>query len=167
MFMKKNLLFILVLVLFCQSAFSQDKIYRKNGKVVEAKIVEVGVDEIKYREFSNPDGPIYVLESDRISKIVYANGKTEKFVMNIKDPEKYEGQLSKAIKLDFLGPLIGYSQFSFEKSTGVGKGYEISLGIIGLGKTWTIQYYDNTFREMKKKQAGGFCKCRIQVWQTA
>ncbi|HLF47278.1 MAG TPA: hypothetical protein VI548_12695 [Chitinophagaceae bacterium] len=154
--MKKVILSILLLFFVFHTSFSQDKIYRKNGKVVEAKIVEIGTDEIKYKEFNNPDGPVYILETDRISKIVYAGGKTEKFIMHIKDPEKYQGQLTKAVKLDFLGPLIGYSQFSFEKSKGVGKGYEVSLGIIGLGKTWSIHYYDNAFREMKKKQSGFF-----------
>src|SRR5258705_9359652 len=100
---------------------AQDKIYRKNGKIVEAKIIEIGTDEIKYKELNNPDGPVYVLETDRISKIVYENGKVERFTVDIKDPEKYMGQLKKAIKIDFLGPLLGYSQISFEKSTGVGK----------------------------------------------
>lgn len=154
--MKKSTLFFFTLLLFFQTSYSQDKIFRKNGKIVEARIVEIGSDEIKYKEFNNPDGPVYVLETDRISKIVYANGKTEKFIMNLKDPEKYEGQMTKAVKLDFMGPLLGYSQFGFEKSLGVGKSYELSLGIIGLGKSWSIQYYDNTFREVKKKQSGAF-----------
>lgn len=154
--MKTKLFLTAMLALTAITMFSQDKIYRKNGKTVEAKIIEVGADEIKYKEFNNPDGPVYVLETDRIIKIVYANGKTEKFEINIKDPEKYIGQLNKAIKIDFLGPLLGYSQFSFEKSTAVGKSYELSLGIIGAGKSWSINYYDNQFREVKRSQFGVF-----------
>ena len=154
--MKSIILSLLLISFFSLSLFSQDKIFRKNGKVVEAKIVEIGTDEIKYKEFKNPDGPIYVLETDRISKIVYENGKTEKFMLNLKDPEIYEGQLTKAIKLDFMGPLLGYSQFSFEKNTGVGKGFELSLGIIGLGKTWAIDYYNSQVGEIKRDQSGFF-----------
>lgn len=154
--MKKSFFSVLVLLLISCLSYSQDKIYRKNGKIVEAKIIEVGSEEIKYKEFNNPDGPIYVLETDRISKIVYADGKTEKFILNLKDPEKYAGQLNKAIKVDFLGPLIGYSQFSFEKSTGVGKGYELSLGIIGLGKSSSLNYYDSQLGDVKKNQFGIF-----------
>jgi hypothetical protein len=148
---------LLTAFLFISSLiYAQDKIYRKNGKIVEAKVIEIGSDEIKYKEFSNPDGPVYILEADRISKIVFENGKVEKFTVNIKDPEKYEGQLKKAIKIDFLGPLLGYSQFSFEKSTGVGKGYELSLGIIGAGKSSRIDYYDYNFRSVKRNQFGVF-----------
>ncbi len=128
------------------SSRSQDKIYRNNGKVVEAKILEIGSDEIKYKEFSNPDGPIYILETDKIKKIVFANGTSQQFNDNLKDPERYAGQLNKALKLNFLSPLYGYTEIGFEKSTGVGKGFEFSLGIIGLGKSEQLEYYTTNWR---------------------
>ncbi|HEY6502826.1 MAG TPA: hypothetical protein VIZ28_02515 [Chitinophagaceae bacterium] len=156
--MQKFSLLFLLLVFASSFSWSQDKIYRKNGKVVEAKVLEIGNSEVKYREFRNPDGPIYVLETDRISKIEYENGKVEKFTDDLKDPERYEGQLNKAIKFDFFGPLLGYTQLSFEKSTGVGKGYEISVGIIGAGKSSRLEYYDanNTWQTVKRGQLGAF-----------
>ena len=137
-------------------AFSQDKIYRNNGKIVEAKIIEIGSGEIKYREFNNPDGPIYVLEADRIKKIVFQNGKEQKFEDNLKDPERYAGQANKAIKLNFLSPLYGYTEIGFEKSTGVGKGFEVSLGIIGAGKAGRIGYFNSQFQEVKRNPFGFF-----------
>ena len=136
--------------------FAQDKIYRQNGKIVEAKIIEVGSSEIKYKEFSNPNGPIYVLETDRIKKIVYENGKEERFEDNLKDPERYEGQLKKALKINFFSPLYGYTEIGFEKSTGVGKGYEFSVGFIGLGKSERIDWYYNQVGTTKKSQGGAF-----------
>jgi hypothetical protein len=154
--MQKICLLLIVFLLITALTYSQDRIYRKNGKIVEAKVLEIGSSEVKYKEFNNPDGPIYVLETDRLNKIVFENGKVQKFTEDLKDPERYEGQFHKAIKIDFLGPLLGYSQFSFEKSTGVGKGYEFSLGIIGAGKSSRIDYYDNTFREAKRNQFGFF-----------
>lgn len=154
--MQKISLLLIILLLITSFSYSQDKIYRKNGKIVEAKVIEIGSDEIKYKEFDNPDGPVYVLETDRISKIVFENGKVEKFTIDIRDPEKYEGQRKKAIKFDFLGPLLGYSQISFERSTGVGKGYELSLGIIGAGKSARIDYFDYTLYSVKRNQFGMF-----------
>lgn len=149
--------FLLAIFLFTATlCWSQDKIYRKNGKIVEAKVLEIGSSEVKYKEFNNPDGPVYVLEADRINKIVFENGKVQKFTEDIKDPERYGGQLNKAIKVDFLGPLLGYTQISFEKSTGVGRGYEFSLGIIGAGKSSRIDYYDNNFRSVRREQFGFF-----------
>jgi hypothetical protein len=153
----QKILFLIALILLAASfTYSQDKIYRKNGKIVEAKILEIGNDEIKYKESHNPDGPIYVLETDRISKIVFADGKVEKFTIDIRDPEKYAGQLKKAIKIDFLGPLLGFSQVTFEKSRGVGKGYELSLGIIGAGKSSRIEFYDFNYNYVRRNPFGVF-----------
>jgi hypothetical protein len=145
-------------LLFCSSTFlfAQDKIYRQNGKVVEAKIIEVGSGEIKYREFNNPNGPIYVLESDRIKKIVYENGKEEKFIDNLKDPERYAGQLKNAIKINFFSPLYGYTEIGFERSTGVGKGFEFSVGFIGLGKSERLDWYYNQLVSTRRNQGGAF-----------
>ncbi|MDQ6755582.1 MAG: hypothetical protein M3004_01480 [Bacteroidota bacterium] len=152
--MKKITLFLLIIFSISSQIFAQDKIYRKNGQVVKAKIIEIGTSEIKYKLPDNPESPIYVLEKDNINKIEYEDGRVEKFATNLKDPEKYIGQLHKAIKVDFLGPLIGYSQISFEKSTGVGKGYEITLGIIGAGKNQRVDYYYNNVQLQKRNQFG-------------
>jgi hypothetical protein len=150
----KKIIFLLTLVIIGTTIQAQDKVYRKNGEILKVKILEVSSDEVKYKLFGKDDGPIYVLERDRIKKIVYEDGRTESTTVNIKDPEQYAEQMKKAIKVDFLGPLLGYSQFSFEKSTGVGKGYELSLGIIGAGKNQVIDYYDNQFRSKRKNQFG-------------
>ncbi len=131
------------------SAQAQDKIQRKNGKIIIAKVIEIGTTDVKYKMPEEIDGPIYVLEKDRINKIEFENGKVEKFTPDLKDPEAYEGQRKKAIKVDFLGPLIGYSQISFEKSTGIGKGYEVTLGIIGAGKNQRFDYIYNDVRVEK------------------
>ncbi len=154
--MRKVILLISCLLCFVVFLSAQDKIYRQNGKIVEAKIIEVSSSEIKYKEFNNPDGPIYVLETDRIKKIVYENGKEEKFEDNLKDPERYEGQLKKALKINFFSPLYGYTEIGFEKSTGVGKGFEVSVGLIGLGKSERIDWYYNQVGTARKGQVGAF-----------
>ena len=58
--MLKTVLLVALLAGTATLCWSQDKIYRKNGKIVEAKVLEIGSAEVKYKEFSNPDGPIYV-----------------------------------------------------------------------------------------------------------
>ena len=148
--MKKIKLALACLLCSGTLVFAQDKIYRQNGKIVEAKVIEVGSGEIKYKDFNNPDGPIYVLESDRIKKIVYENGKEEKFIDNLKDPERYAGQRKNALKVNFFSPLYGYTEIGFERSTGVGKGYELSVGLIGLGKSESLAYYNSQFNSMKR-----------------
>jgi hypothetical protein len=152
--MRKGIFFFFSFLLIGVLAKAQDRIYRKNGQVVKAKIVEIGTAEIKYKIFGDDDGPVYVLERDRIKKIEYANGTTDKMMVNLKDPEQYADQLRQDIKIDFMGPLLGYTQITYEKSTGVGKAYELTLGIIGAGKNQVIDYYDNTFRTSNRNQFG-------------
>jgi hypothetical protein len=158
--MKKIALFITILVSLAQSLKAQDKIYRNNGKIIEAKVIEVGASEVKYREFNNPDGPIYILETDRIKKIVYENGRVETFTENYKDPERYAGQRNKAVKINFFSPLYGYFEAGYEKSLGFAKAYELSFGIIGAGKSGILNYSygfsGNQLGEVKKGQFGFF-----------
>lgn len=152
--MKKIIFSLFTLFLVMGTLQAQDKIYRKNGKIISATIIEIGSSEIKYKNAGEENSPVYVLERDRINKIVYENGKVESFIPNLRDPEQYAEQLHKAIKIDFLGPLLGYSQISFEKSTGVGKGYELTLGIIGAGKNQVLDYYYSSLRLEKRNQFG-------------
>jgi hypothetical protein len=154
--MKKSTLLILVFFVLSGTLFSQDKIYRNNGKVVLAKIIEIGSSEVKYKEFENPDGPVYVLETDRITKIVFENGKVQKFTDNFRDPERYAGQSNKALKINFFAPLYGYFEAGFEKSVSFGKSYELSMGVIGAGKSSYIAYYAGQLGDVKRNPFGFF-----------
>lgn len=53
---------------------AQDTIYFKNKIIVSAKIIEIGITEIKYKHFDNPEGPTYSNSKNEIEKIKYVNG---------------------------------------------------------------------------------------------
>lgn len=155
--MKKIYLLSLTLLLLTTTLFAQDKIYNKRGKIINAKVIEIGVDEIKYKLTDSPDGPVYVVDKSSLKQIVYADGRVEKYQVSYKDPENYEGQLTKAIKLNFLSPLLGYTEIGFEKSLSPLKSYEINFGIIGAGKnTISESYYSNGTYLPYKRNAFGF-----------
>ena len=152
----KKIIFIFLISLFTTQLFSQDKIYKLKGTVINAKVIEIGTDEIKYKLFENPDGPVYVVDKSTLNRIEFANGKVEKYTSSFKDPQNYDGQLTKAIKFNFLSPLLGYAQFSFEKSVSPLKSYELGLGIIGAGKNYQIDnYYVNGQYQPYKRNAFG------------
>lgn len=152
----KKIIFLFLISLFTTQLFSQDKIYKLKGTVINAKVIEIGTDEIKYKLFENPDGPVYVVDKSTLNRIEFANGKVEKYTSSFKDPQNYEGQLTKAIKFNFLSPLLGYAQFSFEKSVSPLKSYELGLGIIGAGKNYQIDnYYVNGQYQPYKRNAFG------------
>ncbi|MGH2645913.1 MAG: hypothetical protein ACRDE8_00030, partial [Ginsengibacter sp.] len=81
--MKKT--FILLLVsFFAVKVFAQDKIYKLRGPVIKAKVIEIGTDEIKYRLYDSPDGPIYVVDKSSLNRIEFADGRTEKYKLSYK-----------------------------------------------------------------------------------
>jgi hypothetical protein len=144
------------LFFFSSLSFSQDKLYKQNGQVLNVKVVEIASSEIKYKLYTNLDGPIYVLETDRIKKLIYENGKTETFSENLMDPDKYTGQANKAIKVNFFSPLYGFFEVGFEKSIKPGRAFEVSLGIIGAGRTSILDFYDSKLGDVKRAPSGFF-----------
>jgi hypothetical protein len=58
---------------------AQDLIVLKNGDDIQAKVLEVAQDEIKYKKQSNPDGPTYSIDKDFVFFVKYANGDKDMF----------------------------------------------------------------------------------------
>ena len=125
---------VLMLLFFSLSLHAQDKIYVKGNEVITAKIIEVGTEEIRYKIYADTSDIIYALEKDAILKVVYENGRVEAFMDKFRDPALYADQRHRAIKFNFLAPLLGFSQFTYEQSLKPGQSFETALGIIGMGR---------------------------------
>lgn len=59
------------------SATAQDKIYKRNGDVMDVKVKEVNTRNISYKKADNPDGPDYVINRADVEKIRYNNGSED------------------------------------------------------------------------------------------
>lgn len=68
-----------VLFLACITAFAQDMIVRRDGSIIQSKVLEIGTSEVKYKKWSNPDGPSYSIAKSDILAINYQNGGKDKF----------------------------------------------------------------------------------------
>jgi hypothetical protein len=156
----KKIFFLVLVIFFTTQLFAQDKIYKLKGTVIKAKVIEIGTDEIKYKLYDNPDGPVYVVDKSTLNRIEYADGRVEKYKISYKDPANYEGQLKKAVKLNFLAPLLGYTEVSLEKSVSPLQSYEVSLGIIGAGKNSQIDnyYVNGVYLPYRRNAFGGFAE---------
>ena len=75
---KKSMLSACFIALACV-CFAQDVIVTKDSKRINAKVTEVNVDNIKYKQFENQDGPVYTLLKSDILTILYQNGQVESF----------------------------------------------------------------------------------------
>ena len=67
-------------LLTISSVFAQDIIVTTDARKIEAKILEVSLTEIKYKEIDNLDGPTFILGTNNINSIIYANGKVAVYV---------------------------------------------------------------------------------------
>lgn len=56
---------------------AQDLIITKDAQQIQAKITEISKDAIRYLDFDNQEGPVFVLETTDIVSIVFANGQVK------------------------------------------------------------------------------------------
>lgn len=59
---------------------AQDTIVKKNGKVIPAKILEVGTNAVSYKKFNYLDGPTFTENKSEIGYIKYKDGQIDEFV---------------------------------------------------------------------------------------
>lgn len=77
--MKRTFLLFIAAVCGLLSAAAQDLIVKTDATQIEAKVTEITPEAVRYKRFSNPDGPTYVLPVGDIRYIQYANGEKEYF----------------------------------------------------------------------------------------
>ncbi len=97
--MKKLVVLFALFLVGCGAAFA-DTIVTKNNERIECKIVEIGLETLKYKRADNADGPDYVIKKSDVKAVTYANGKTETFDtkanknsrLYIAEPVPYNGE---------------------------------------------------------------------------
>jgi len=90
--------------------FSQDIIVKKDGSEIKAKVVEIDLQKIKYKEFDFQNGPIRNIDKSDVFMIIYQNGKRENF--NNDNPQLKEQKKIKTQKKSDNTP-INKKGFSF------------------------------------------------------
>ena len=75
----KKLLTLGLLLLGCCSLFAQDLITKKDGTDVEAKVLEVTTNEVKYKLFAEPNGVTYTTKKSELLMIRYESGRKDIF----------------------------------------------------------------------------------------
>ncbi len=110
------ILFIAFFSMSIQSSYPQstdsfaaefDVIVLNNGSIIHGKVVEVGLQLIRYKRTDIPDGPIYELEKSKVFAISYRNQLTE--YMDPQSEEAFADQGSSAISdsTDLKDPDLG------------------------------------------------------------
>jgi hypothetical protein len=80
---KKRFLMIFACFAFlAQGIYAQDIIVKRNGGEIQAKVMEVSSEKVKYKKFDNISGPNYSISSAEISMIKYEDGSKKVFEKN-------------------------------------------------------------------------------------
>jgi len=90
--MKQTIIISIILLLLGIKSFGQDTLTFANGKKIGVKVIEIDNKAVKYKLFSNLEGPVYVKEKAEIRNIKYQNGDFEEFKDQpiISSSEKYD-----------------------------------------------------------------------------
>ena len=81
--MKRTILLLFAALCGVLTAAAQDLIVKTDATKIEAKVIEITTETVRYKRFSNPDGPTYVLPVKEIHYIQYANGEKEYYTKTI------------------------------------------------------------------------------------
>lgn len=97
-------------------SFAQDIVILKNGTSIDAKVIEVDDNSVRYKKFNNPDGPTYTAKKETISEIRYKNGSKEIFnqakaTSPDKNPNSVWWTKARETKLGFWMDPLGLAQW--------------------------------------------------------
>ena len=62
-----------------KALMAQDNILQKDGSSMDVKVLEVGLEKVRYKRFDNLDGPTYSIDKSKIFMIRYENGTKDVF----------------------------------------------------------------------------------------
>lgn len=128
----KNI-FLALIISIPTLIYSQDKIVKKGGGTLNCKVQEIGVS-ITY-SYPKSEKILFSIEKDSVESIIFSTGEVLHFNKQEENMNRkvYDMQKKRAIKVGLFSPLTGATEFTYEQSTSVGRSWETSLGVIGLG----------------------------------
>ncbi len=81
--MKRGIALLFAAIFGVFAASAQDLIVKIDSTKIEAKVLEITPENVRYKRFSNPEGPTYVLPIPEIHYIRYANGDMEYYTRDV------------------------------------------------------------------------------------
>ena len=131
---KEKIHIVLVSFLICAvfSVNAQDVIIKKDGLIIHADLVEVGLEVIKYKKSAYPDGPVFSIPVNEVYAIAYGDYSTDYYVLpETNEPFNNEDQQQEEDTIDnqttTVNPMTEQAMFTnsrlfnnIEASFGVG-----------------------------------------------
>jgi len=112
----KKITYLLALVLLSAQTWAADIIVLKNSTRIDAKIIEVGEFEIKYKKANNLNGPTFVQKTDAIASIIYENGDVQSYANQQSAAPAAAAPATAAPKQTAAAPASGNEQAASDNS---------------------------------------------------
>ena len=114
---------------------AQDYIHKKNREILKVKVIEITSDEIKFKDFDNPNHPMFSIDKAKVAKLELENGDIMEFKIHdsFNDPDYYTGQSKNALKVSFSGLFFNQAAIFYERSITPSSSIEGGLSFIGGG----------------------------------
>ena len=81
--MKRTILLSLAALCCALTAAAQDLIVKTDAAKIEAKVIEITPEAVRYKRFSNPDGPTYVLPVVKFFENFYRKNSLSISILNL------------------------------------------------------------------------------------
>lgn len=138
--MKKiiTLTLLFALAAIYNNVIAQDLLFLRGQKQpIKVKVVELGLDEIKYKTWPvTEDAIVMAIEKTAVEKIIMQSGDVYEFkgTTDIAAPN-FDEQKKQAVKFKLLSPVMNNLSFSYERLIKKGSSYEIGIVLPGIGFT--------------------------------
>jgi hypothetical protein len=115
----------------------------------------MGDEQIKVKLFRSGDELVRTFSTEDVKKIEYRDGKVEWIDHALEvTPALNMGEMRKqGIKINFFSPLSGHFDITYERNLRPGSGYEVTLGLVGVGKNKDLEFFSE---DSEKRDAAGF-----------
>ncbi len=113
--------------------FGQDVITKKDGKKMKVIIKEVSDTEIKYVDYRDVEGIVFVMDRSLIREIKFSYGEKIKEEGPNQDVNYFYDDRNQNIKLNFTAINSGFTILTYERAIDPSSSMEYSLKIPGLG----------------------------------
>jgi hypothetical protein len=120
--MMKRLFVVMILLGSALVSHAQDLITTRSGEDIQAKVLEVSPLVIKYKKYSNLDGPTYSMNTAQVLMIRYENGDKDIFDGVPTNAANVEGSIPESLKYRELkhiyDPKLYFRQYDDRYSPG-------------------------------------------------
>jgi hypothetical protein len=128
----KILGYLLIIMLSGKLMAQSDTIIYKNKEKLLCKVIEISETDIRFKKETNPMGPIYSVDRNKISEIRFSNGQVEQIVQDEMSANQSQEILDKrrVIKFEPFGLVGGRVVLGYEKVLKVGINLEVKAGYV-------------------------------------